>query len=298
VNRFLQIDKMEKDALENKKKIELLNQDIQKKDNVNNSLKKDIDGLKKEIQERDDTIQDKEKRIYDLKKKNQELEKFKFVLDYKIKEQKKMVEPREMEIKDLKEEKTKMESELERFNKQNVQLELNNKEKESRLEATQKELKDERSRRRDAELELKRIKTDVHNCVGFIQDPKALKEGVKAVYQKYVNDDVSEAVSVDQDIQKEYGRQREHLEKTVNSLKLKLNKDAEMHKADNIRIMQENVTLIKEVNDLRKELKNSRSRAQDLETTLGISRKNAVQTTEAIVQALHVHQGGFWWPLF
>ena len=81
-----------------------------------------------------------------MKKKNQELEKFKFVLDYKIKEQKKMVEPREMEIKDLKEEKTKMESELERFNKQNVQLELNNKEKESRLEATQKELKEERSR--------------------------------------------------------------------------------------------------------------------------------------------------------
>ena len=101
-------------------------------------------------------------------------------------------------------------------------------------------------------------------------------------------------MNVDQDIQKEYGRQREHLEKTVNSLKLKLSKDAEMHKADNIRIMQENVTLIKEVNDLRKELKNSRSRGQDLETTLGISRKNAVQTTEAIVQALHVHQGRVW----
>ncbi len=49
--------------------------------------------------------------------------------------------------------------------------------------------------------------------------------------------------------------------------------------------------MIKEVNDLRRELKNSRSRVQDLETALGISRKNAVQQTEAIVQALHVHQG-------
>ena len=54
---------------------------------------------------------------------------------------------------------------------------------------------------------------------------------------------------------------------------------------------KENVTLIKEVNDLRKELKISRSRNQDLETALGISRKNAATTTEAIVQALHVHQG-------
>ena len=81
-----------------------------------------------------------------MKKKNQELEKFKFVLDYKIKEQKKMVEPREMEIKDLKEEKTKMESELERFNKHNDQLELTNKEKDAKLDATHKELKEERGK--------------------------------------------------------------------------------------------------------------------------------------------------------
>lgn len=43
-----------------------------------------------------------EKRIYDLKKKNQELEKFKFVLDYKIKELKKQIEPRENDIKAMK----------------------------------------------------------------------------------------------------------------------------------------------------------------------------------------------------
>lgn len=44
-----------------------------------------------------------EKRIYDLKKKNQELEKFKFVLDYKIKELKKQIEPRENDIMEMKE---------------------------------------------------------------------------------------------------------------------------------------------------------------------------------------------------
>ena len=46
-----------------------------------------------EIKSRDETIGEKEKRIYELKKKNQELEKFKFVLDYKIKELKKQVPP-------------------------------------------------------------------------------------------------------------------------------------------------------------------------------------------------------------
>jgi uncharacterized protein YdaU (DUF1376 family) len=56
-----------------------------------------------EIKDRDNTISEKEKRIYDLKKKNQELEKFKFVLDHKIKELKKQIEPREAEIADMKE---------------------------------------------------------------------------------------------------------------------------------------------------------------------------------------------------
>lgn len=37
-----------------------------------------------------------------MKKKNQELEKFKFVLDYKIKELKKQIEPRENDIKQMK----------------------------------------------------------------------------------------------------------------------------------------------------------------------------------------------------
>ena len=66
------------------------------------ALEKDIANAKKEIEERDETIQDKENRIYDLKKKNQELEKFKFVLDYKIRELKKQIEPREKDIVDMK----------------------------------------------------------------------------------------------------------------------------------------------------------------------------------------------------
>ena len=37
-----------------------------------------------------------------MKKKNQELEKFKFVLDYKIQELKKQIEPRENDIKAMK----------------------------------------------------------------------------------------------------------------------------------------------------------------------------------------------------
>ncbi len=43
-----------------------------------------------------------------MKKKNQELEKFKFVLDYKIKELRRQMEPRENEIKSAKEQISKV----------------------------------------------------------------------------------------------------------------------------------------------------------------------------------------------
>jgi len=52
---------------------------------------------------RDETLQDKRERIMSLKKKIQELEKFKFVLDYKIKELKRDIGPREVEIQVLNE---------------------------------------------------------------------------------------------------------------------------------------------------------------------------------------------------
>lgn len=47
-----------------------------------------------------------------MKKKNQELEKFKFVLDYKIKELRRQMEPRENEIKRMKEQIKKVEQHI------------------------------------------------------------------------------------------------------------------------------------------------------------------------------------------
>lgn len=43
---------------------------------------------------------------------------------------------------------------------------------------------------------------------------------------------------MDYDIQKEYARQREHLERSVTALRRKLAKDSEIHRSDNVRVMQ------------------------------------------------------------
>ena len=218
------------------------------------SLEKDIAGLKKEIRERDETIGDKEKRIYDLKKKNQELEKFKFVLDYKIKELKKQIEPREVEIMEMKEQIKDMFQELERYHKNNSSLELTISDLRLKLEGMQREILSQRTKLGDADAKVRGLKTELHETVQHIQEPKALKEAVKKMYQRHVTESVASR-AVDSDIAAEYTRQREYLEKSVESLKRKLNKNMELHRNDNMRMMQENVSLVKEINELRREIK-------------------------------------------
>jgi len=92
---------------------------------------------------------------------------------------------------------------------------------------------------------------------------------------------------LDVDIQREYNRQREYLERSVASLKTKLSKESERHKQENTRIMQENVELIRyniirhevvlihtsEINDLRREVK-SMKQAQRQKELFGIGKGN------------------------
>jgi len=218
------------------------------------TCERDIAGLKKEIKERDETIGDKEKRIYDLKKKNQELEKFKFVLDYKIKELRKQIEPKDLEINGMKETIKEMDAELERYNKTNQAFELDNSSLQLKLDALQKELLKQRTQLADADALNRRFRTDLEETVQYIQDYKMLKASVKLLYQRHCGEPV-QSTHLDEDVQKEYTRQREYLEKSVENLKRKLAKDTDLHRYEATRFMQENASLIKEINDLRREIK-------------------------------------------
>lgn len=74
------------------------------------------------------------------------------------------------------------------------------------------------------------------------------------MYQRHVHQSI-QSQKIEEDIQEEYQRQREYLERTVDGLKRKLSKEMSVHKSNTARTMQENVALIKEINELRRELK-------------------------------------------
>merc|ERR1712054_180807 len=217
------------------------------------ALMKDKDSNVKEIKERDKTIGDKETRICDLKKQNQELEKFKFVLDYKIKELKAQIDPKNEYIAEMKTQILAMDAELEDYMRRNKQLALDISQLQMKQRALQEEIKTQKRKLKDDMALIKRFKTDLHECMQFAAEPKQLKEAVALLYSKYVQTGVKK-LELDTDSQKEYNRQRDYLEKSVDSLKRKLQKDSEVHRIDNMRIMQENVSLIREINDLRREI--------------------------------------------
>merc|ERR1712070_352610 len=122
------------------------------------------------------------------KKKNQELEKFKFVLDYKIKELKRQIEPREKEIADMRQQIEEMDQELEQYHKSNAALDLMIGELRLKMDGMQREISEQKEALSEGEALIRRFRADLHECVQHLSDHKALKRTVTALYKKYVQD--------------------------------------------------------------------------------------------------------------
>ena len=80
-------------------------------------------------------------------------------------------------------------------------------------------------------------------CCGCRRSER-LKAGVKELYQSYVLDEDKRKSSEEEstagfDLQAEYARQREHLERNVAQLKSKVLKDEKMYKTDKKRMAAE-----------------------------------------------------------
>ena len=159
-----------------------------------------------------------------MKKKNQELEKFKFVLDYKIKELKSQIEPRENEIKEMKLQVSKMDAELGKYHTMNADLHIQMSEKDLRLNASTEAITKEKARNAVLRNTLDRIRADIAKVIENIQTPKALADSVRKLHRAHVVKDTETETTADEDAQKEFNRQREFLERSIASLRKKVRK--------------------------------------------------------------------------
>ena len=82
------------------------------------------------------------------------------------------------------------------------------------------------------------------------KEPSSQKGGQKGEGGETLN----AAAQAAADQQREYTREKEYLERSIEGLKRKIKKDGESHRLGSQRIMSENVELLREINDLKREL--------------------------------------------
>uniref|UniRef100_A0A3Q4B5Q5 EML-like second beta-propeller domain-containing protein n=1 Tax=Mola mola TaxID=94237 RepID=A0A3Q4B5Q5_MOLML len=232
---------------------------------LTHTLKGDNEDLRRQIKghERDNAISN-------LKKKNQDLEKLKFVLDCQLNDLKQLVEPQKEEII-RKKERIHQEA-LRQSDKSNSQMKLTVSDLRLQMRAREMELQKEMQKVRDLETHLQRLKSDLHNCVGFIQEPKKLKENVQTIYKHYVSqpDRVSDACFVNAEASfRLLIPTGVILTSTILTVGICI-----CCKKCRVYANFENVTLISEINELRKELHSLRSQVKEQQAQMATLEMN------------------------
>lgn len=236
-----------------KKQKEFLEEELNKKIKQIENEEKEKRALIKEKEQSRQLIKEKQNAVTELKAQNQELEKLKFVLDYKISILTDQIKPNKDEIEKLRNQLKDIENELERAKLVKKKLTAEIKSLELKNQAQQNELKKLKTRINENDRFKETIRSELHETVQMIQDPKLLKEHVKRLYHKYVTTSINAQNSgVEENVKDELEREKKHLEDTVKNLKKRLSKASDSTKSENMRIMNENILLINEINVLRK----------------------------------------------
>jgi len=165
-----------------------------------------------------------------------------------------------------------MENELEATITVRNGLKLQVNELTNKLRVTDSEYQVERRLRWRLMILVRRVRAHMSRCMAALEDHKALKQIVKSMYAKYGHTlTVDRASNAEQEAICELVRQKNHLELSLTSIKRKMTKDVDFTRTEQLKIMHENMLLVYEINNLRRELKMCRDRIQSYENALGVN---------------------------
>eukprot|EP01116_Phalansterium_solitarium_P012663 TRINITY_DN2915_c0_g1_i12.p1 TRINITY_DN2915_c0_g1~~TRINITY_DN2915_c0_g1_i12.p1 ORF type:complete len:1129 (+),score=470.31 TRINITY_DN2915_c0_g1_i12:137-3523(+) len=157
-------------------------------------LEDTIEALRKEVEERNATVGHKEARILEVKQRNQELQKYRFVLDYKINELEDELEPKESEITEMRVQIKAMDEELQRMQKSNDQLLRAINERNLRIDSLSGEIKHLRLVIETKEKSIKLFVEDLHKLYTE-SDQSKWRQGIKQMYRTYVTQDSTRRIT-------------------------------------------------------------------------------------------------------
>lgn len=242
------------------RKINELTRDIKELEEAKKKAEEEEKKLKEENKNRNEILDQKskeiaqrEQEIYQHKKEAQELEKFKFVLDYKIKELKREINPRDVQIESLREKTTQMDKKLKKFNKLNVFLGYRLKELQEGQKTLQADITNMREKLRKNAISIKERLDALDHCVQFIHYPDKLKAAIIEKLDQYKKDG-EQATKLPSTISNEFENHEKFMSAAVKDLENKLEASKKVRKGNNKLVRHQNKILIDEIEKLRKQL--------------------------------------------
>ncbi|ETO14418.1 WD repeat domain protein [Reticulomyxa filosa] len=234
-----------------------------------NKLEKDIEGYEYEIKERNITVIEKNQIIKDIFDKNQDLEKFKFVLDHKINELNNQIKPKDIYINNIQQQIIQMNNEIKYYNSNNHLLQSQMKDLKLKIKSLQYEYNYLCKNNIYVNSLIKNIGQELE-CLYLLKEEdnhfnnNQLKKGIKLFYFHFKDILFQNLITTENQndndgniniqFHDEFQRQRIYLEKTIQSLQKRLEQDQFKFKKNSDKILQENVILIQEINQLRREI--------------------------------------------
>ncbi|KAJ8674194.1 hypothetical protein QAD02_005456 [Eretmocerus hayati] len=237
-------------------------------------LDREVAELRAELRERDITIASKDANIHELELARQELEKVRFVLQHRMGELRAQMEPRDAEIAEQRAKINDMEAELLALNRTNESLGLQLTELREKLASSRREAQRELERRKRQQALIRRIRVDILEAASLIHEPSQLGVSVARLYTRYSDDtELQRGHEAELDAQREFSKQRAHMENTIALLKKQLEQattpgGAVLQQVE--KVLGENEELLNELNALRDELSTSRRLIGDMESLLGL----------------------------
>ncbi|TNJ30636.1 Trichohyalin [Giardia muris] len=221
---------------------------------TNENLKHEIQLARAEAEARNEAIVSREKLIYSLKKEAKDLEKHRFVLDFKIKELRKCIEPRETEISDLKEQIRELGNELENFHKATTVLEHVIQEHRDESANLKKTLFESKSNDQSLRNRLSHLEHDICELVeGYGSISLAeLKKRCRGLFDQYGGFTIIDSDAASAATEKELHQQ--YLVNAIDTLNRELQRSKAATTTENARIVEENAELLKEAAVLRREI--------------------------------------------
>eukprot|EP00760_Papus_ankaliazontas_P039396 PhM_4_TR9553/c0_g1_i1/m.15448 len=229
--------------------------DFRDKDERIDKRKKESETCRKEMSVRNDTIAASEKKISQLKKQTAELEKLRYVLTFKLNELKKEVAPKDEQIRVLETRVDEMKREFERVTNDRVTLEQAKASNEDKLRVILQDIEEQKRVLSDKE---RIIVTMLRELMELSRDEDVtdilfrLKDIIMKFNAKYSCED---AASMHKDQTGEFERQRDHMEAQIASITKQNSRKEEYLLQDNHRKTTENALLVREINELRHEMK-------------------------------------------